>query len=441
VNKHKKDIIVENFLSMLSNIFSSIIHFFSFLSDYLYKIYSSDSIQKFLDTLTNFFLYFYNKIKIALISYFEKKEISATIIGNKDVSIKISTVLIYEFIIFLALFLFSFIILSFIVKFITNRLKNFSIIKGSISAERIVRIFHRSGMLFSLSFALKTSFFSTSFTKFVKLYSYVHNTIYIINTIILAQLIYVALYMSIDLYVRNFNHKNDRDLSKDFLPLIRKTLSITIFCITFVSILSHFGYNIMSFIATFGVASLAIGLAAQETLSNMISGFVIMLDRPFRIGDRIMFKDSDDNDFRGMGDIIEIGLRSTKILKLDQNMVVVPNSMLGNKQVINISYPNPQQKLYISVGISYGSNVQKAKDVIIAEVVKNKYVLKDPKPVVYFKRFGESSLDLYLTCWIDTYTDLWEVEDELHMAINDAFNANNIVIPFPHRTVYLKKEK
>ncbi|MHB1050680.1 MAG: mechanosensitive ion channel family protein, partial [Bacteroidota bacterium] len=140
--------------------------------------------------------------------------------------------------------------------------------------------------------------------------------------------------------------KNDYEQYGQSLPLlVNRIISIVIISLSAVIVLDRFGMNITSILTVLGAGSLAIGFAAQDTLSNMISGFIIMIDRPFRVGDRIRIPTGE------VGDVFEIGLRSTKILDFDNNLVVVPNNDLVNTRIVNYGYPRGEIRLTIEISV------------------------------------------------------------------------------------------
>ena len=159
-----------------------------------------------------------------------------------------------------------------------------------------------------------------------------------------------------------------------------------------------------------------------------------MLDRPFRIGDRIKL------DTGEVGDIYEIGLRSTKILTFENNLIILPNSKLLDDKIVNLSYPNPIIRVKIEVGVAYGSDIEKVKSVMEKTARENKLVLEDPAPAAYFVNFGESSLDFILLARVEKYKDAWNAENQLREKIYEAFAENNIEIPFPQMDVKIRND-
>jgi len=220
------------------------------------------------------------------------------------------------------------------------------------------------------------------------------------------------------------------ELSRQLMPFLRRVALILLTVIIIIILLDRFNIEVSGFVTTLGIGSLAIALAAQATLSDTISGFVIMIDRPYRIGDRIELL-----DLNTWGDVIDIGLRSTRIRTLDNRMVIVPNSVISKSLVVNHSYPNSLYRLQNHVGVAYGSDIEKARKVIIEAVKTVEGVLTDRPVEALFLEFGDSSLVFRVRWWLDSYVDTRRMFDKVNTAIYGALNEANIEIPFPQRVV------
>ncbi|MBI5287104.1 MAG: mechanosensitive ion channel [Deltaproteobacteria bacterium] len=233
-------------------------------------------------------------------------------------------------------------------------------------------------------------------------------------------------------YTHNVALKTDSQIEREFLPIIEKLVFIFVFITGLIIVLKHFNYDVLSLVTALGVTSLAIGLAAKDTLANMISGFTLMLDRPFRVGDRVQLASGE------LGDVMEIGLRSTRIKTLDNNILVVPNTELVNTKVINQCYPDITMKGRVKVGISYTSDVEKAKGIMLEIAKGHPKVVQEPPPMALFTGFGESALDMEMFFWVEDYKELGLVTDQINMEIKRRFEGEGIEIPYPIRTVYVK---
>lgn len=236
----------------------------------------------------------------------------------------------------------------------------------------------------------------------------------------------------VEWYNRTIAIKTETTLDDEFLPLFQKILKIVIVISAVVIVLSHFNFNVTSLVAGLGVGGLAISLAAKDTLSNMISGFTIMIDRPFRVGDHIILQSGD----RGV--VENIGLRSTKIQLYEKNVLVVPNAEMVNSRVINRHYPDTEQRISTLIGISYDSDTDKATEIIFDVLAKIDAVLENPKPQILFKEFGDSSKNFDVRWWIGSLSDYLGTLDQFHRNVEKAFANHNIEIPFPTRTIHQK---
>jgi len=236
-------------------------------------------------------------------------------------------------------------------------------------------------------------------------------------------------------YATNMARRTKTSLDDQFIPFFRRLLLLTLTAIIFIMLLQHFGYDITAFVATLGVGSLAVALAAQSTFSDMINGFIIMVDRPFRIGDRIELQ-----DLNTWGDVVDIGLRSTRILTRDNRMVVVPNTTIGKSLIVNHSYPDTQYRIQTVVGLAYNTDIEAARQVMVEAVKSQDWVMKEKPIEALFLEFGDSALVFRVRCWIKSYVDTRRVLDKLNTCLYHALNEAGIEIPFPQQTLWHRLE-
>jgi len=229
--------------------------------------------------------------------------------------------------------------------------------------------------------------------------------------------------------------KTKTNLDDQFVPLLERSLKIIVATLAALTILEHFGVDIKGLVAVLGVGSLAIALAAQETLANMIGGFTLMIDRPFRIGDMVRLPDNRRVK------VYEIGIRSTKFLTFDNTLVIVPNAELIKSTVHNLTYPLPRVRAVIEVGVGYESDMDKVRDTMLDVAAKHDNVLQDPEPQFLLWNFGASSLDVVLRCHIERAEDDRRTSSELRLQILDRFRQEGIEIPFPQHVVKLVKDE
>ena len=257
--------------------------------------------------------------------------------------------------------------------------------------------------------------------------------IYLILVVIVCNLIYHVIDELLKWYVNSQQDTAGAAVSRQMVPVAEKIVSLFLMGAGLIVILKHFNYDIFSLVTALGIGSLAIGMAAKDTLAHMISGFTIMLDRPFRIGDRIQLVGGQ------IGDVTDIGLRSTKIKTLDNQLLIIPNSDLCNTMLTNQAFPDSRAKGRINIGVAYGSDVDQVKALLAATAGEVEAVLADPAPEAFFTGFGDSSLNMALFFWVEEYTTLFAVTDKINSLILKRLGENSIEIPFPTRTVKVEK--
>jgi len=182
-----------------------------------------------------------------------------------------------------------------------------------------------------------------------------------------------------------------------------------------------------------GIGGLALSLGAKDTIADAIAGLIILIDRPFRIGDRIEIEEVGT-----WGDVADIGLRTTRIRTRDNRMVIVPNSVIGANQVINYSYPDPQYRIETHVGIAYGTDIEMARRVIVDAVSEVEGVLQDKPTDALYIEMGDSAMIFRVRWWIESYVDTRRMLDRMHTALQHALDKTGIEAPYPTQTVHLE---
>lgn len=213
-------------------------------------------------------------------------------------------------------------------------------------------------------------------------------------------------------------------------PFIARCIRYTILVVVFVAVLAQFGVQTTSIIAVLGAAGIAIGLALQGTLANIAAGIMLLLLRPFRVGDYI--------DAEGIaGTVDEIGLFVTEMRTFDGIFVSVPNSQLWNRTITNYSR-NRTRRLDIAVGVGYGDNLDKAKKVLSDVIEADGRTLHDPVPLVIVKSLDDSAVTLQVRVWTGN-DDYWSLRWDLTQRIKTSLDEAGISIPFPQRDVHLNR--
>lgn len=201
-----------------------------------------------------------------------------------------------------------------------------------------------------------------------------------------------------------------------------------VFAVSIVAVLGQFGVQTASLLALLGAAGLAIGLALQGTLSNIAAGTMILILRPFNVGDYIEFGGTG-------GTVIALGLFGTEMNTPDNKYIYAPNSKVWGTEITNYSR-NPERRQDLTIGISYDSDIEKAIQVISDVVDKEERLDKSEgrEPVIVVGALGGSSVDIKVRVWAPR-ADYFTVQWDLTKNIKEALDANNISIPFPTRTL------
>lgn len=230
--------------------------------------------------------------------------------------------------------------------------------------------------------------------------------------------------------------KTDSVIDDTALPLLNKVSRFLIIVFGVVLGLDRLGLNIAPLLAGAGVMGLALSLAAKDTLSNLIAGVLLILDRPFQIGDRIELWDSPA-ETGSWGDVMEIGLRATKIRNPDNLVVVVPNNEIMRRDIINYTMSGSRIRLRIPIAVEYESDLPQAKRLVLDVARDVEGVADHPEPVVILRGFGPSEVNLQLRVWIEDARRRRAIADEITGRIVEVFAANGLSMPYPKRDIYV----
>ncbi len=212
-------------------------------------------------------------------------------------------------------------------------------------------------------------------------------------------------------------------------PLAASIVRYLILIITVVAVLNQFGVETTSVIAVLGAAGLAVGLALQGTLSNVAAGVMILVLRPFKIGDFIEAGGK-------AGTVKEVGLFGTELATGDNVFISVPNSAIIGGAIANFSR-HGTRRIDIVIGIGYGADIDQAFDVLRGLAEKDERVLKDPAVHVSVRALADSSVNIGLRIWVNA-ADYWNVLFDLNKGVKQGLDAAGIEIPFPQRVVEIK---
>ena len=224
--------------------------------------------------------------------------------------------------------------------------------------------------------------------------------------------------------------KGFNKLEKSVQTFLVSFISISLKCIVFVTALGYIGIPMTSLITLFGTASLAIGLAMQGGLTNMVGGLMILIFKPFKVGDWI-----ESNSISGS--VEEITIFYTILKTLDCTRVVMPNGDLANSNIKNFS-ANSKRKLCLDFSVSYNSDIDKVKDVIGKVIEQEELILKDEEVFIRLTEHSDSALKFTVRVWT-LNKDFWTVKFNLLENVKKAFDKNKISIPYPQLDVHLDK--
>lgn len=197
-------------------------------------------------------------------------------------------------------------------------------------------------------------------------------------------------------------------------------------------ILQSSGIDLTAFSVAAGGLGLGIGFGLQNIANNLVSGLIVLLERPVKIGDRIEVAGTE-------GQVVEIRARSTTVLTNDNIAIIIPNSRFITEEVVNWSYADAKVRFRIPVSVGYDSDVRLVERLLLEAARAHPDVLDDPEPAVRFLEFGDSGLLFELRAWTTTLVQRkGKLVSDLNFAILEAFRAHGVTIPYPQRDVHLK---
>lgn len=195
-----------------------------------------------------------------------------------------------------------------------------------------------------------------------------------------------------------------------------------------VSVMRELGYSLAPLLGAAGVVGIALGFASQTSVSNVISGFFLIAERPFEIDDVIQVGETT-------GRVLSIDTLSVKLRTFDNRFVRIPNETIVKSEVTTITR-FPIRRLDLPIGVGYEEDVGEVREVLLDVVTHNPKALMEPAPTIFFEGYGESSLDLRLTIWV-TQENYAELKNTILEEVKARFDKEGIEIPFPHRTLHL----
>lgn len=218
-----------------------------------------------------------------------------------------------------------------------------------------------------------------------------------------------------------------RQSSEHSGQLVQKLISYTAVIIVILTVLWELGFKLAPLLSAAGIVGIAVGFAAQTTLSNFISGILLLSEKPFKVGDIITV-----NNITGI--VLSIDLMAVKVRTFDNKYVRLPSSQLIQNPLTNITR-FPIRRLDVNVGVAYKEDITRVRETLMEVADRNPHCLDEPEPLIIFQQFGDSSLDFMLAVWC-VKTDFLTLKNSIMQEIKEAFDRKGIEIPFPHRTIY-----
>ena len=237
---------------------------------------------------------------------------------------------------------------------------------------------------------------------------------------------------------RVLSRSSDTALDETALPMINRFVRFIVVAIGILLAMTHLGLEIAPLLAGAGVAGLALSLAAKDTLSNLIAGVLLIMDRPFQVGDRIELWNAP-RETGTWGDVIEIGLRATKIRNPDNLVVVVPNNEIMRRDIINYTMSGEDIRLRIPFSCAYEADIDRAKALLKEAAAEVEGVKLDPAPLVIVRGFGPSEVNLQLRVWIHEARNRRRIADEITERAMIKFSESGVEIPYPKRELYIRQ--
>jgi len=225
------------------------------------------------------------------------------------------------------------------------------------------------------------------------------------------------------------------DMDVQLIRLGFQILTVIVVILAIINLGARLGLPTYSLVTGLGIGGIAVALAGREALSNLIGTIMIILDRPFKVGDYIDLSDGE------RGAVAEVGFRSTRIRTRDDILISIPNSVMANSKMINESAPVPLSRIRVKLGVAYGSDLKKVEEILLGVAHQIETVVPAPAPRIRFRRFGDSALEFELLCWIDLPELKGRTIHELNWAIHEEFQKQGIEMPFPQRDVHIRTGK
>lgn len=219
------------------------------------------------------------------------------------------------------------------------------------------------------------------------------------------------------------------------LALINNLITVVLVIGGGLALLHIWALDLTPLLASAGLLTAIGAVAARDTLADFFGGIAIFLDRPYHIGDFVVLNSGE------RGEVVDIGIRSTRIRTRDDIFVSIPNSLMATAKIINESSFVPQYRVRCKLGVAYDSDLGEVERIILTSLEDNPFVLPEPKPRVRYRAFGDWAVELEILAWIKEPRDRGAAQDRIIRGVHRAFREGSIEIPFPQQEVTVKKNE
>ncbi len=316
-----------------------------------------------------------------------------------------------------AVIILAFIIVARIADFLVDKvIRRFAQFTKTEVGGSLIDIVHRPVFFTIILFGISLAF--TYLRLSDKIVFYIDGSLYTVISVIWM----VAAVKIGNIIIENafFKVSDVTGLGKDVIPLVENVSRIVVVLAGFMVILSLWKVNIAPILASAGIAGIAVALAAKDTIANFLGGISLFVDKPFKIGDFIVL------DRGERGEVVAIGIRSTKVRTLEDIMITIPNAVIINTKIVNESARTHYLRICLPAAVAYGSDIDLVEKTMVDLAMQNENVVGDPAPRALFTTFGDASLHFELLFWIKEPYLRGRVIDEMNRAIYKKFKEYGI---------------
>ncbi len=232
-------------------------------------------------------------------------------------------------------------------------------------------------------------------------------------------------------YIMPLVERSESDLDDQLMPLIRRVIKMILWIMGIIIGLNNAGFDVAALIAGLGIGGLALALAAQDTVKNIFGGIMVYLDKPFKIGDRIIISGHE-------GFVEEIGIRSTRIRTLENRQITIPNASFSESPIENISR-EPSRKITLNLGLTYDTSPEKMEQAIsLLKEIAIAHPGVAENVLISFNQWGNFSLGIFFVYFIEPGNDILQTQTEINLTILKRFKEEGINFAYPTQTIYSK---